>query len=160
GRACEQLDRRAEAAAYLDRAAAGPPVETGVLPVGAGVVWQTEGTIAQGAAAVPLLRAMLARGEARAAGTLANRLGEHYPGSADMSRVRGDVALLAGDPAGALEHYASASTIRRDWSLVERMIAAYRARGDSAAALALVSDHAARNPADGRALSLFATMLA
>ena len=102
-------------------------------------------------------RSGLCTGEAVA---FASRLGAHYDGSADIARLRGDVALLAGDPGGALAHYASAARIRRDWSLVERMIAAQRLLGRNDAALALVTDHVARNPADGRAIARLGRMLA
>jgi predicted Zn-dependent protease len=160
GRAYEHLDQRAEAASYLDRAAAGAPSEIGVLPVDADELWRTGSTIEQGAAAVPLLRSLLARGDKSGALVLANSLGQHFGGSADIARLRGDVALLTGDPAGALAFYAGAGKIRRDWSLVARMAAAQRKLGRADAALALVSDHVARNPGDGAALALFGRMLA
>lgn len=160
GRACEQLDRRAEAASYLDRAAAGAPAELGVLPADADVLWRTGGMVEQGGAAVPLLRSLLARGDKGGALVLANRLGEHFDGSADIARLRGDVALLTGDPAGALGFYTAAAKIRRDWSLVARMAAAQRKLGRADAALALVGDHVARNPADSPALALLGRMLA
>jgi tetratricopeptide (TPR) repeat protein len=160
GRAYEQLGRRGEAAPYLDRAAGGVPAEIGVLPADADNLWRTGGTIEQGAAAVPYLRALLARGSSGEALTFATRLGAHYDGSADIARLRGDVALLVGDPAGAIEHYAAAATIRRDWSLVERMIAAQRMLGRNDAAFALVADHVARNPIDRRALAMLGRMLA
>lgn len=160
GRAYEHLDRRAEAAPYLDRAAAGAPAEIGVLPVDADELWRTGSTIEQGGAAVPLLRNLLARGDRGGAHALANSLGEHYDGSADIARLRGDVALLGGDPTGALRYYAAAGRIRRDLSLVERMIAAERMLGRRDAALALASEHVARNPADASALALLGRMLA
>ena len=160
GRAYEQLERRAEAARYLDRAAAGGPTAIGVLPVDADELWRTGSTIEQGAAAVPLLRDLIARGAGGEAVALAGQLGEHYEGSADVARLRGDVALLVGDPAGALAHYASAARIRRDWSLVERMVVSQRLLGRRDAALALVREHVARNPADGRAIALLGRMLA
>ncbi len=160
GRALEQLDRRAEAAAYLDRAANGVPAKIGVLPFDAEQVSGIGSAIAQGGDAVPLLRALLARGARGDAAVLANELGEHYRGSADIARLRGDVALLGGDPPGALARYADAARIRRDWSLVERMAAAEQMRGNAGGALAVVQDHVARNPADGRALALLGRMLA
>ena len=126
-----------------------------MLTVGAGVVWQDRGRIAQGAVQYRCC-APAARGEASAE-VRWRTPGEHYPGSEDISRLRGEWRCGVIRPVP--RELRQASTIRRTGG-VERMIAAYRARGDSAAALALVSDHAARNPADGRALSLFATMLA
>jgi Flp pilus assembly protein TadD len=158
GRAYEQLGRRAEAAPYLDRAATGVPATIGVAPVGAGML--PAGAVESAGAAVPLLRTMLGQGRGGEARAFGARLGEHYRGSADVERLRGDTALLTGDPGEALAHYAAAARIRRDWSLVERMAAAERLRGRGAAALALVGDHVARNPADGRALALLGRMLA
>lgn len=159
GRAYEQLDRRADAAPYLDRAAAGVSTDVGVLPVDAEELWRTGSTIEQGAAAVPMLRAMLARGDRAGALAFAETLGQHFDGSADIARLRGDVALLAGNPAGALAHYENAAKVRRDWSLVERMIAAQRALGNTDAALALATDQLARNPIDRRALAALGQML-
>jgi predicted Zn-dependent protease len=159
GRAYEQLDRRGEAAVFLDRAAAGAPAEIDVLPADAEQLWRTGGSIEQGAAAVALLRDLLARGRGADAVVLANKLGEHYDGSADIARLRGDVALLVGDPSSALRYYASAAQIRRDWSLVERMVTAQRLLGRTDGALALVADEVARNPADGHALALLGRML-
>ncbi len=160
GRAYEQLDRRAEAATFLDRAVAGAPGETGVLPADADELSRMGSAIEQGAAAVPLLRDLLARGDRHGALTFANSLGQHFDGSADIARLRGDVALLTRDPTAALGFYASAAKIRCDWSLVERMIAAQRMLGRNDAALALAADHVARNPADGRALASYGRMLA
>lgn len=156
GRAYEQLGARAEAAPFLDRAAAADPTAIGVLPVDSERLRAAGGAIENAGDAVPTLRAMLAQGRTGEALGFAARLGAHYNGSADVERLRGDVALLAGDPRSALGFYARAARIRRDLSLVERMAAAQRLLGGDG--FALVADHVARNPADARALALLGRM--
>jgi len=157
GRAYEQKGRRAEAAPWLDRAAAVASPKIGVLPVGADgelTIWRVGDELDNAAAAVPLLRQMLAKGQAGAAVAFGTRLGEHYRGSADVERLRGDVALLAGDAAAALASYSRAAAIRRDLALVERMVAAQRMLGRGEAAFVLLADHVRQNPRDGRALAM------
>jgi predicted Zn-dependent protease len=158
GRAHEQLGARAEAARYLDRASAVGSTALGVLPVAADGAVPARGAIDNAESAVPPLRTLLAQGRTGEARAFAARLGEHFRGSADVARLRGDVALLARDPRAALAHYAQAAAIRRDFPLVERLAAAELLLGRRDAAFALVADHVARNPADGSALALLGRM--
>jgi len=163
GRAHEQAGRRAEAARYLDRAAAGGQAAIGALPVGeAGelAMWRARDELDSAGAAVPLLRQMLAQGQFAAATAFGAQLGAHYRGSGDVERLRGDVALLAGDAAAALASYERAAAIRRDLALVERMVAAQRRLGHDAAALALLANHVRQNPRDGRAQAMLGRMQA
>ncbi|BBC72676.1 conserved hypothetical protein [Altererythrobacter sp. B11] len=152
GRAYEQLGRRAEAAPYLDRAAAGLPRALSVLPLAPGgelAIWQWRDDPDRPEAAVALLREALAQGQAVDASTRAARLLQRYPGSADVAVLAGDVALLTGDPVGAAARNASAAAIRRDRPLVLRMAAAEEAGGDAAGAQAVLADYLAQNPQDG-----------
>jgi tetratricopeptide (TPR) repeat protein len=163
GRAFEQLGRRSEAAAYLDRAGAAGAQSPGVLPVGTAgdlALWRTGGELENAGAAVPLLRRLLADGRADEALALSAGLGGHYPESADVARLRGDVALLAGEPATALALYSQASEIRSDVALVERMVAAQRQLGEGPAARLLLAAHVRSNPRASGAAALLGRMSA
>lgn len=162
GRALERLGRRDEAARYLDRAAGASPSRLGVLAFEP--VRRQRGSAsrpAQGAeVTVPLLRELIAERRPREALAAARRLAERHPGSADVAKLAGDVRLLAGDPRGALGRYESAAAIRRDFALVERIVAAHRMLGEREAAEAVLSEHVARNPADGDAAALLGRIVA
>jgi predicted Zn-dependent protease len=143
GRAYEQMGKRQEAARYLDRAGdAGSPA-VGVLAVGG------NGDVA------PIRKALL-EGRTDEAWALAGQLREQYPDSIDVEILAGDVALLAGDPAAALEAYDSAAEVRRDFALVERMVAAERKLGREAAARDRLRDYLAQNPRSAPASRLLA----
>jgi len=135
GRAHEQLGRRQEAARYLDRAAEERPSAIAVLPAEARPVTE-----------VAQLRLLLARKEHGQAYALAARLAERYPGSIDVEIATGDVALLTGNSAQALAAYSRAAEVRRDFALVERMVAAQRRLGQDEAARELLAGYLAQNP--------------
>jgi predicted Zn-dependent protease len=73
-------------------------------------------------------------------------LRERFPDSIDVEVLSGDAALLAGDPATALAAYRRAAAVRRDFALVERMVAAQRMLGREVAAAATLSAYLAQNP--------------
>ena len=135
GRAHEQLGRRQQAARYLDRAAEERPSAIAVLPAEA-----RPGT------EVAQLRLLLARKEHGEASALAAQLAERYPGSIDVEIATGDVALLTGNSAQALAAYSRAAEVRRDFALVERMVAAQRQLGQDEAARELLAGYLAQNP--------------
>lgn len=151
GRAYEQLDRRQDAARYLDRAAAAGASSIGVLPAAA---------FADGAGAeVAQVRQLLAQARAGEALALAARLHEAYPDSIDVQILAGDVALLAGDPASALASYGRAAAVRRDFALVERMVAAQQRLGRGDAAMETLGGYLAQNPRSAQASALLGRML-
>jgi cellulose synthase operon protein C len=154
GRSYEQMDRREDAARYLDRAAGARSAAVGVLAAGAGA----SGGDASGD--VALVRQMLAERRAPDAAILAGRLGESYPDSIDVEVLSGDVALLAGDPAAALAAYNRAAAVRRDFALVHRMALAQQRLGREAVAVDLAAGYLASNPRSAQASLLLAEMLA
>jgi cellulose synthase operon protein C len=147
GRAHEQLDRRRDAARYLDRVADESP--TKVLPA-------AEGSVTD----VAQLRGLLAQTRTGEALALARQLGVRYPDSIDVEILSGDVALLAGDPVAALAAYRRAAAVRRDFALVERMTAAHEMLGREDAAMGEVSGYLSRNPRSASAVRLLGRMLA
>jgi tetratricopeptide (TPR) repeat protein len=153
GRAYEQLDRRQEAARYLDRAAAAGPTAIGVLPGGAEDAFGVGAEVAQ-------LRQMLAQARTGEALAFAGRLGERFPDSIDVEILSGDVGLLAGDPALALAAYGRAAAVRRDFALIERMVAAQLLLDREHAAIDTLSAYLGQNPRSAPASTLLGRMLA
>lgn len=149
GQAHEQLGNRAKAALYLDRAAAPLDDAVTVLPVDAAgdfAIWRWQKDSSDPQGAVALLRRLVASGRTGEARAEAARLLARFPGSADIERLTGDVALLTGDPAGALAAYDRSGAIRSDHALVRRAILAERALGRGGAAERRAGEFVARNP--------------
>jgi predicted Zn-dependent protease len=127
-RAHEALGQRDLAAPLLDRAAR--TERPAIFPV------------AQGSETGALLAAgNLAEAQAKTARDLAVN-----PASADLQVLAGDVALMAGDAAGALDHYRRVAHIRLPESLMLRMAAAYRQLGRQGEAAALAARFLREHP--------------
>jgi tetratricopeptide (TPR) repeat protein len=161
GRAYEVLGDRAAAAPYLDRAALPPRMQ--VWPLAN----NKEGELAlfrygddpfRLDAAVPRVRDQLAAGDITGALAVTTKLGERYTGSVDYQTLAGDVALAAGDPGGALEHYRAAAKVRRSLLLIERMVAALQQLGKGDEADALARNFLAEHPLDRDAAELVGTL--
>jgi tetratricopeptide (TPR) repeat protein len=150
GRALEQLGRRHDAGPYLDRSADARPTSLGPLP------GEGEGTIA----AVGEIRRMLTQGRTAQALVLARELQTRYPDSIDVEILSGDAALLAGEPASALTAYDRAAEVRRDFALIERMVAAQQMLGRDQAATETLSAYLAANPRSAPAALMLGRMLA
>ncbi|MBI1403744.1 MAG: hypothetical protein GC147_11085 [Porphyrobacter sp.] len=147
GRAYERLGQRAAAAPLLERGYAAPsqaPVQLAVRP-----------GLPQPTAA---LRALAADPIAQRAAAQADRA--RFPQSADFAQLAGDAALAAGDPRAALEAYASATRVRRPWSLTAKAVFAYERAGDGEAAETLLARHVAGEPDNISALGALARVLA
>lgn len=151
GRAYEALGERDKAAPYLDRAHARqrPRLVTlrGAKPLDAA---QSRGTV-DGAAAVALVRGLIAEGRAPEARAKAAAFLAAHPGSADAMALAGDAALAAGDARAALAHYRKAAAIRRPWPLTKRMAFALDRSGQRRDAAALVREHLAGEPGNAEA---------
>jgi cellulose synthase operon protein C len=156
GRAYEQMDERADAARYLDRAAHAGPSAIGVLPV---ALDQLDDLLGAGSS-VAQVRQLLAQGRNGEAVALAGQARERYQGSIDVEILAGDVALLSGDPASALASYRRAAIVRRDFGLVEKMVVAEQRLGREEAATALLSDYLAQNPCSAPASEMLGRMMA
>ncbi|MFC4255957.1 tetratricopeptide repeat protein [Croceibacterium xixiisoli] len=161
GRALEHSGQRKDAAAYLDRAAAGPQRVLVALAVPRG---DDLAPILFGTGPIPMgvmeVRQRAGRGEDGSALDQARQLVKSFPASGDVAELAGDAALMAGRAPEALAHYEDAAAIRRNWALVERMATAYREqRRDDAAALVL-SDFLRQNPREAQAAAMLARIAA
>jgi tetratricopeptide (TPR) repeat protein len=157
GRAYELLGDRASAATYLDRAAQARM--TGVAPLANNdaselTLFRYGSDPFRLDAAVARVRGQLAAGDVAAAQAVTTRLGERYAGSTDYQTLAGDVALAAGNPAAALDHYRAAANVRRSLALVERMVAALRQLGQRDEADRVARNFLAEHPLDRDAAQL------
>lgn len=150
-RAHEALGDRAEAATLLDAAAAGR--STRLVAIGAATPLSVAVVSAErgGENTLALVRGRIASGQRGEAVEAAQSFVRKSPGSADALALLGDARLASGDAAAALDAYREAAAIRRNWPLVRRMIAAYRASGEEEAATALLARHLAGDPQNAEA---------
>jgi len=95
-----------------------------------------------------------------AAEAAAERLRAAMPGSADAQAAAGDVQLLLGRGAAAVERYRLASRVRMPGSLLQRTVAAMVLAGQQGEAAALVEAYLAQNPSSPAAVRLAASLAA
>ncbi|WP_100261012.1 tetratricopeptide repeat protein [Qipengyuania seohaensis] len=145
GRAFEALDRREEAAIYLDLAAVD---ETVLGPLRGGEKQAGD----EGIMRRDQVRAALSAGDIERGVDMARRMAEAYPESADAAALLGDALLARNDRVAAFRAYERAARVRRNWPLLLRMAAA-RERAEAAR---LVAAFAAANPLNAEAAALAA----
>ena len=158
-RAYEDTGRRDLAAPLLDRAAAAGGGEPTVLPEAAplGVLApRFADAPADAGAAVPYVRKLLAGGDLAGAAGVAERIVAAAPASATAQRLAGDIRMLRGDLAGAVEGYRRAGEVRLSDDLMLRLVEAYVRAGQGAAARDLVGGALATSPRNRTALRLAA----
>ncbi len=156
GRAHEQLGERQKAAGYLDRASRRVPVVS--RPIPAFLTRDGNGRVVDRGNPVTVLREMLSEGRYSEAQEFAGEFGDRFPGSIDVQVIRGDVYLLSGQPERALAQYREAAVIRRNWPLMQRMVAAMKSGGDEAAARRMLGRYLAANPRDAAATAMLGRM--
>lgn len=148
-RAHEERGDRIAAAALLDRAAA-----FGVIPL-AGIVpsarrgdaaAQWAANPANPGAAVAHVRQLLARGEIEPAGRVAERMLQLRPGSVDALGLAGDLDLVRGNPASAIDRYLLSARVRFPDHLLLRIDEAYAQAGRAWEGQALTSRYLAGYP--------------
>lgn len=158
-RSLEALDRRADAAPLLDRAAL--PRSANLAAMGA----LTSLTVAEvrraegGVAIQALVRGKIRSGQTAAAVSDAESFRRKFPGSADALVLAGDAKLSARQPAAAIGLYREASAIRRTWPLVRKMLAALEAQGKRGEARTLLEDYLRGDPANAHASAELARLL-
>lgn len=143
GRSYENLDRRAEAAKFLDMAAQASD-GLHVLP----------DRPSRGLAAErDSVRRSIRDGQAAPGIASALSLSRRHPGSADMLALLGDAQLSAAKRPQALEAYAQSAQVRRPWVLVPRMLASFVSRYE---AQKLLEQVVRSSPANGDAAAMLA----
>ena len=153
-RAHEQLGDRVRAGEYLDRASFAVARPGRAMP--AFLPRDAAGRITDPANPLLQLREMLNEGDLPGALSMVEQLNRQYEGSADLQMLAGDVHLLAGSQDNAMAYYREAAQIRRDWPLVQRMVAVQA--GNPARARALLASYLAGNPRQQAAAALLGRM--
>ncbi len=104
--------------------------------------------------------AWLAAHNFSAAEAAAERMRASMPGSADAQALAGDVQLLLGHGAAAVERYRLASRVRMPDSLLQRMVAAMIQAGQQREAATLVEAYLVQSPSSPLAVRLAASLAA
>lgn len=143
-RAHEQMGRRDAAAPLLDRAAALPQQPIGPLPA----FWLRDeaGRTRNPQDPVQHLRELVNNGRLAEARSLVVGVSGQFDGSIDLQMVAGDLALLAGDYAGARSQYLQVAEIRSNWPLLQRLSAIEIADGNVASARRMLADYLRSRP--------------
>ncbi|MCH7628390.1 MAG: tetratricopeptide repeat protein [Proteobacteria bacterium] len=106
--------------------------------------------------AVPYARALLAAGRKDEAQDVADTLRDANPGASEAWLLSGDVLMMQGRTADALDDYQSAAAIRFTEPVLRRMDAALRALGRRQDANGMTSRYLAQNPSSLAAMKLLA----
>ncbi len=163
GRACEDQGNRNAAAALLDRAAAAslPGLQPIFEPDAPSVLAPrfAAAPSAQGQA-VPFVRSLLNAQNPSAAAQAASQFLRLRPGSGDALALLGDVELVSGAPASALEHYRLAAQVRFPDLLLLRIGEAYDRLGQWRAAQPVVAQYLAAFPGSRLAARMAANQAA
>jgi cellulose synthase operon protein C len=149
GRILEALSERTPAAGRLDRAAFPFIAKAQPLPEArslAGAADEARRNPRNAAAVVPYIRVLLANGNAAAAREEANRLLEGNAGVVEAQLVAGDVEMAAGNTSAAIAAFERARKIAFTSPTMLRLVSAYRAAGNNAAASKTISDFLSLNP--------------
>jgi cellulose synthase operon protein C len=158
-RAYEERGDRIAATGLLDRAAAAAPLPIAGIPQGAvrgdlGTAWSADpgspGTT------VPYVRGLLARGDVAAADRAAARFLELRPGSLDALGLAGDLDLVQGRNAAAIERYLRSAKVRFPDLLLLRLCEAYARAERAGEGWALTTRYLAAYPGSALAARLAA----
>lgn len=160
GKAHEMLGDRAAAAPLLDRAArlTGRPIHPILQDEPLGVLaarWRDSSTAATG---VPYIRKLLDAGALAEAESVAERLRVAYPGSHAASSLAGDVQLVRGQAAAAVQRYEWAARVRLDEGLLMRLADGYGRSGRASAAVPAIEGYLAGHPRSRSAMRLAASL--
>ncbi|MFA7596810.1 MAG: tetratricopeptide repeat protein [Novosphingobium sp.] len=163
GRSYEALERRDEAAFFLDRAAMLKGGLVAALPDSAPLdVLEARWRDAPGEPRriLSLVRQLLALGHYAKAQSIVAEVRGKFPGSSDVLFLSGDVELMAGNPQAALEHYRRVARIRMSGILMERMVKAELALGQAQSVESMVVAYFLQHPMDDSASSRIAQFAA
>lgn len=160
GRALETLDRREEAAAFLDAAARPSTLAVSPLPSRTLPEALRFDRIDSGPDLRDFVRAHLGNGQTGRAMVEAANFAREHAGSGDAQSLLGDALLVHGETDRAIQAYSRAAQVRRDWPLTQRLIAAYTMKGDSDAVGDLLERYLSGGGNDVSAAGLYGGWLA
>jgi tetratricopeptide (TPR) repeat protein len=154
GRAYEALDRRGEAAFFLDRANAlrvPAPIAMGDDTSVDVLMGRWKDAPGEPNRILQLIRQLLALQRFPEAQAIAGQVRSKFPDSSDVSFISGDVELMSGNPAGALSYYQQSARVRMSEALLDRMVAAELALDRREAAEGLLVKYFQQHPMSGSA---------
>lgn len=160
GRALEGLDRREEAAVFLDAAARPGKLTIAPLPsrrlTGALHIDQPD----NGVALRDFVRESLRTGQTGRAVAEAGTFAREHAGSGDAQSLFGDALLAHGEVDRAITAYSRAARVRLDWPLTRRLMAAYLMKDDSEAVGEVLESYLAGGGSEASATALYGGWLA
>lgn len=106
-------------------------------------------------AVIPHIRHLLANGRIAEAQSAVALLIQGNDGVADAQILAGDVARLGGDNRGAITAYEKARAVQFSRGVMQRLVAVYRATGQSEKAGEILAAYLAYNPSDMIATRMF-----
>ena len=159
-RSLETLDRRGEAAAYLDKAARPGQLAITALPNTRPVEAVLYTDPRTGLALRDYIRAMVSTGNFGGGAQKARLFAQRFPGSSDAQNLLGDALLANGEAGAAIAAYNKAAQVRADWPLMKRTVAAYQQVGDQAAARASLAGFLEGGSREPMAAALYGEWLA
>ena len=154
GRSLEVLDRREDAARYLDKAAR--PRSGNLVAVSSATpldVAEARGP-ASGLDALALVRARISAGNARGAVAAADDFLDRFPGSSDAITMAADASLVAQDYPKAIERYQRAAKIRGPWTAARKHIKALEAAGRKQDSARVLTEYLRGDPSNVEAAVL------
>lgn len=159
-RGFERIGDRASAASLLDRAAWPERGDGGVFAAddSAGVVaadaaQRADDPVAQ----IPLIRALIGKGDKPTALAKAQAIASRYPGVPAAHLLVGDALMLLNRPADAVRSYRSAADLRFDESTMLRLVESMGQAGQRAEAANVLALFLSQNPVNAAALRLSGT---
>ncbi|MDV3457908.1 tetratricopeptide repeat protein [Sphingomonas sp. HF-S4] len=159
-RGFERIGDRASAASLLDRAAWPERGDGGVFAAddSAGVVaadaaQRADDPVAQ----IPLIRALIGKGDKPTALAKAQAIAARHPGVPAAHLLVGDALMLMNRPADAVRSYRSAADLRFDESTMLRLVESMAQAGQRAEAANVLALFLSQNPVNAAALRLSGT---
>lgn len=158
-RGFERIGERGEAARFLDRATAATSAESAAFSPDDSIA--VLGAPAQErpddpTAVVPLIRAMIDRGDRTAALARAEAIAARNPGAPGAYLVLGDMLMLLGRSGDAAATYSRAAALRFDEPTMLRLVESLEKTGRRAEAANALALFVSQNPANAAALRLTA----
>ncbi len=160
GRALETLDRREEAAVFLDAAAR--PSALAITPLPSRTLPEALrfDQLDSGPDLRDFVREYLRTGQTGKAVTQAGKFAREHAGSGDAQSLFGDALLAHGEIDRAIQAYSLAAQVRRDWPLTQRLMAAYTMKADSEAVGEILERYLSGGGNDASAAGLYGGWLA
>lgn len=160
GRALEALDRREDAADFLDAAARPSNLAMTPLPSRRPADGFRIEELDDGTSLRDFVREFLRAGRTGQAMAEAGKFARDHAGSGDAQSLLGDALLAGGEVDRAIAAYSRAAQVRQDWPLTRRLLAARMTRNDVEAVGELLERYLAGGGNEPSAAAIYGNWLA